>query len=87
MTVRENLAFALTRVLKIKDEADIEKRSKESLEAVGLTEAIDKMPSDLSGGMRKRMALARTIIVNPKLFCMMNLQQDWIPSRQKKSVT
>jgi phospholipid/cholesterol/gamma-HCH transport system ATP-binding protein len=67
MTVRENLAFALTRVLKIKDEADIEKRSKESLEAVGLTEAIDKMPSDLSGGMRKRMALARTIIVNPEI--------------------
>jgi phospholipid/cholesterol/gamma-HCH transport system ATP-binding protein len=67
MTVRENLAFALTRVLKIKDEADIEKRSKESLEAVGLAEAIDKMPSDLSGGMRKRMALARTIIVNPEI--------------------
>jgi phospholipid/cholesterol/gamma-HCH transport system ATP-binding protein len=67
MTVRENLAFALTRVLKIKDEADIEKRSKESLEAVGLSEAIDKMPSDLSGGMRKRMALARTIIVNPEI--------------------
>jgi phospholipid/cholesterol/gamma-HCH transport system ATP-binding protein len=67
MTVRENLGFALTRVLKIKDEADIEKRSKESLEAVGLAEAIDKMPSDLSGGMRKRMALARTIIVNPEI--------------------
>jgi phospholipid/cholesterol/gamma-HCH transport system ATP-binding protein len=67
MTVRENLAFALTRVLKIKDEADIEKRSKESLEAVGLAEAIDKMPLDLSGGMRKRMALARTIIVNPEI--------------------
>lgn len=67
MTVRENLAFALTRVLKIKDEADIEKRSIESLEAVGLADAIDKMPSDLSGGMRKRMALARTIIVNPEV--------------------
>lgn len=67
MTVRENLAFALTRVLKIKDEADIEKRSKEALEAVGLADAIDKMPSDLSGGMRKRMALARTIIVNPQV--------------------
>lgn len=67
MTVRENLAFALTRVLKIKDEAEIEKRSVEVLEAVGLGEAIDKMPSDLSGGMRKRMALARTLIVNPEI--------------------
>jgi phospholipid/cholesterol/gamma-HCH transport system ATP-binding protein len=67
MTVRENLAFALTRVLKIKDEAEIEKRSTEVLEAVGLGEAIDKMPSDLSGGMRKRMALARTLIVNPEI--------------------
>ncbi|NCI50549.1 ATP-binding cassette domain-containing protein [Sediminibacterium roseum] len=67
MTVRENLAFALTRVLKIKDEADIEKRSVEALEAVGLGDAIDKMPSDLSGGMRKRMALARTIIVHPEI--------------------
>jgi phospholipid/cholesterol/gamma-HCH transport system ATP-binding protein len=67
MTVRDNLAFALTRVLGIKDDADIEKRSIESLEAVGLGEAIDKMPSDLSGGMRKRMALARTLIVNPEI--------------------
>lgn len=67
MTVRENLAFALTRVLKIKDDADIEKRSVEALEAVGLEEAIDKMPSDLSGGMRKRMAFARTLIVKPEI--------------------
>ncbi|MES2372857.1 MAG: ATP-binding cassette domain-containing protein [Bacteroidota bacterium] len=67
MTVRENLAFALTRVLKIKDDADIENRSKEALEGVGLADAIDKMPSDLSGGMRKRMAFARTLIVNPEI--------------------
>jgi phospholipid/cholesterol/gamma-HCH transport system ATP-binding protein len=67
MTVRENLAFALTRVLKIKEDADIEKRSVEALEGVGLGDAIDKMPSDLSGGMRKRMAFARTLIVNPEI--------------------
>lgn len=67
MTVRENLAFALTRVLGIKDDSEIEKKSIDSLEAVGLSEAIDKMPSDLSGGMRKRMALARTIIVHPEI--------------------
>ena len=67
MTVRENLAFSLKRVLNIHDEADIEARSKESLEAVGLGDAIDKMPSDLSGGMRKRMAFARTLIVHPEV--------------------
>jgi phospholipid/cholesterol/gamma-HCH transport system ATP-binding protein len=39
----------------------------EALEAVGLSSAIDKMPSDLSGGQRKRMALARTLIVNPEI--------------------
>lgn len=67
MTVRENLSFALTRVLKVKDETEIETRSVEVLTAVGLEEAIDKMPSDLSGGMRKRLALARTLIVKPEI--------------------
>jgi len=67
MTVRENLAFPLRRVLKMKDEQEIEARSVEVLEAVGLSGAIDKMPSDLSGGMRKRMGLARTIIVKPEI--------------------
>jgi phospholipid/cholesterol/gamma-HCH transport system ATP-binding protein len=67
MTVRDNLAFPLQRVLKIQDENEIEQRSKEVLEAVGLADAIDKMPSDLSGGMRKRMSLARTLIVKPEI--------------------
>lgn len=67
MTVRENLSFALSRVLKVTDEAEIEARSIEVLTAVGLAEAIDKMPSDLSGGMRKRLALARTLIVKPEI--------------------
>ena len=67
MTVRENLAFPLERVLKLKDAHEIEQRSKEVLDAVGLADAIDKMPSDLSGGMRKRMGLARTIIVRPEI--------------------
>jgi phospholipid/cholesterol/gamma-HCH transport system ATP-binding protein len=67
MTVRENLAFSLKRVLGVKDEAEIETRSKEVLESVGLSDAIDKMPSDLSGGMRKRMALARTLIAKPEI--------------------
>jgi phospholipid/cholesterol/gamma-HCH transport system ATP-binding protein len=67
MTVRENLEFPLTRVLKIKDQAEIDKRVEEVLEGVGLMDAVDKMPSDLSGGMRKRAGLARTLIVKPEI--------------------
>ena len=62
MTVKENLEFALTRVLKIKDQQELDTRVQEVLEGIGLPEAIDKMPSDLSGGMRKRVGLARTLI-------------------------
>jgi len=67
MTVRENLEFPLTRVLKIKDQQEIDKRVEEVLVGVGLSEAIDKLPSDLSGGMRKRAGLARTLIVQPEI--------------------
>ena len=67
MTVKENLAFSLERVLNIKDENEIEQRINEVLEGVGLIDAIDKMPADLSGGMRKRIALARTLIVKPEI--------------------
>jgi len=67
MTVRENLMFPLTRVLKMKDEAEMEKRVMDVLESVGLEEAIDKYPADLSGGMRKRVGLARTLILRPEI--------------------
>ncbi|MBW8687799.1 ABC transporter ATP-binding protein [Chitinophaga rhizophila] len=67
MTVRENLAFPLTRVLKMTDEAEIEKRVTDVLASVGLEDAIDKLPSDLSGGMRKRVGLARTLIMRPAI--------------------
>lgn len=67
MTVKDNLEFALTRVLKIKDRQEIDKRVEDVLEGIGLPEAIDKMPSDLSGGMRKRVGLARTLIVKPEI--------------------
>jgi phospholipid/cholesterol/gamma-HCH transport system ATP-binding protein len=67
MTVRENMEFPLTRVLKIKDRHEIDQRVEEILTSVGLMDAIDKMPSDLSGGMRKRAGLARTLIVKPEI--------------------
>jgi len=67
MTVRENLEFPLTRVLKIRDQDEIDQRVTEVLDSVGLADAIDKMPSELSGGMRKRVGLARTLIVHPEI--------------------
>jgi len=67
MTVAENLAFPLTRVLKIKNAEEIKTRIHETLDSVGLADTVDKMPSDLSGGMRKRIGLARTLIVKPEI--------------------
>src|SRR5665213_59180 len=67
MTVRENMEFPLTRILKLNNQHEIDRRVEEALDSVGLLEAIDKLPSDLSGGMRKRAGLARTIIVNPEI--------------------
>ena len=67
MTVRENMQFPLIRILKMKDQNEIDKRVEEVLKSVGLLDSIDKMPSDLSGGMRKRAGLARTLVVNPEL--------------------
>jgi phospholipid/cholesterol/gamma-HCH transport system ATP-binding protein len=67
MTVKENLEFPLTRVLGMKNRKEISDRINEVLEAVGLLHAIDAMPSDLSGGMRKRIGLARTLILKPEI--------------------
>lgn len=67
MTVRENLAFPLKRIRKDLDRKQIEAKILEALENVGLPHVIDKMPSELSGGMRKRVSLARTVIVDPSI--------------------
>lgn len=67
MTVRENLEFPLKRHSKNITQKEIDESIKEILESVGLAEAIDKMPSELSGGMRKRIGLARTLILKPDI--------------------
>jgi phospholipid/cholesterol/gamma-HCH transport system ATP-binding protein len=66
MTVRENLDFPLIRNFSF-SEKEREEKIKAVLEKVGLSEAIDKMPAELSGGMKKRIGLARTIITEPDL--------------------
>lgn len=66
MSVRENLEFPLVRHEKLTAE-EVENRIKDVLSDVGLAESIDKMPSELSGGMRKRIGLARTLILNPEI--------------------
>jgi phospholipid/cholesterol/gamma-HCH transport system ATP-binding protein len=67
MTVKQNLEFPLRRIKKDLTEKEIELKVQEVLENVGLSDALDKMPSQLSGGMRKRISLARSIIVDPKI--------------------
>ncbi len=66
MSVRENLEFPLKRNFDL-PQSEIDERVYKVLDAVSLEEAVDKMPSELSGGMRKRIGLARSIITNPNL--------------------
>ncbi|TDW48070.1 phospholipid/cholesterol/gamma-HCH transport system ATP-binding protein [Flavobacterium sp. 270] len=67
MSVRENLVFTLTKHKRDLSAEEIENEVMEALENVGLGDAIDKMPSELSGGMRKRIGLARTLILKPEI--------------------
>jgi phospholipid/cholesterol/gamma-HCH transport system ATP-binding protein len=67
MTVKENLSFPLKRHSKKLTGLEVENSIIEALESVGLEEAINKMPSELSGGMRKRIGLARTLILRPEI--------------------
>ncbi|TDD98439.1 ABC transporter ATP-binding protein [Flavobacterium cellulosilyticum] len=67
MSVRQNLRFTLKHHTQDLAESDIESKIMEALDNVGLKESIDKMPSELSGGMNKRIALARAIIIKPEI--------------------
>lgn len=66
MTVEENVAFPLKEHTHLSP-SDIEKKVREKLAVVGLEKALGKMPSALSGGMRKRVGLARAIALEPKI--------------------
>lgn len=67
MTVRENLEFPLRGNSNYSEKASINEAVVNVLKNVGLLDAIDKMPGELSGGMRKRIGLARTLISRPEI--------------------
>ncbi|MDQ6889390.1 MAG: ATP-binding cassette domain-containing protein [Bacteroidota bacterium] len=67
MTVRENLAFPLVRNAKHLSSTEVQSEIESVLEDVGLSQTIDQMPSELSGGQRKRIGIARTLILRPQI--------------------
>jgi phospholipid/cholesterol/gamma-HCH transport system ATP-binding protein len=67
MTVRENLAFPLIRNSKHLNRKQRDQAIETVLEAVGLSQTINQMPSELSGGQRKRIGIARTLILKPQI--------------------
>jgi len=67
MTVRENLEFPLRRHSRKLSKQETESRVREALNDVGLIHTLDLMPAELSGGMQRRIALARAIILRPKI--------------------
>lgn len=67
MTVRQNLEFPVRRTQVANNKKEVKELVIEALENVGLADVIDKMPAELSGGMKKRIGLARTLILKPKI--------------------
>jgi phospholipid/cholesterol/gamma-HCH transport system ATP-binding protein len=67
MTVYQNLAFPLTMNMKNISQKEVDHAVHEVLDAVGLVDKVKQMPSDLSGGQRKRIGIARTLILKPEI--------------------
>lgn len=67
MTVRENLEFPLVRNSRNLTRSEIDAAVEDVLDGVGLLQAINQMPSELSGGQRKRIGIARTLILRPEI--------------------
>ncbi|MBN3518520.1 ATP-binding cassette domain-containing protein [Algoriphagus lutimaris] len=67
MTVRENMEFPLVRNVKNLTRGEITRKIEELLDSVGLPQSINQMPSELSGGQKKRIGVARTLILNPEI--------------------
>jgi phospholipid/cholesterol/gamma-HCH transport system ATP-binding protein len=67
MTVKENLEFPLIRNRKHLSQKEVANEMAEVLEAVGLSQTLNQMPSELSGGQRKRIGIARTLILRPQI--------------------
>jgi phospholipid/cholesterol/gamma-HCH transport system ATP-binding protein len=67
MTVRQNLEFPLRRLKRKMANEEVNELVHEVLDSVGLSHTIDQMPAELSGGMKKRIAMARTLILKPEI--------------------
>ncbi|MDQ2862232.1 MAG: ATP-binding cassette domain-containing protein [Bacteroidota bacterium] len=67
MTVRENLAFPLVRNARHLSRKEVKEQIESVLDDVGLLQTINQMPSELSGGQRKRIGIARTLILRPQI--------------------
>ncbi|MDP9077701.1 MAG: ATP-binding cassette domain-containing protein [Bacteroidota bacterium] len=67
MTIRENLEFPLRRHWFNLSQQEVNDMVMDALEHVGLAHTVDMMPAELSGGMQKRVALARTMILKPEI--------------------
>lgn len=67
MSIRENLEFPLIRNVRNLTQGEIDRAVEEALDDVGLSQTINQMPSELSGGQRKRIGIARTLMLKPEI--------------------